>query len=249
MKYSPILTLHICAAIVGLLAGYPALFFRKGSRPHRSAGNVFFVSMLIMSGTGAYMAAFVKPNMGNVFGGVLTFYLVATGWLTVMRKERETGLVEFGLLLVALAQGAGGLLFGWEAASSATGLKDGYPAAMYFVFGSLALLFAAWDIRMFVRGGVSGAQRIGRHLWRMCFALLFAAGSFFLGKQQHFPEAIRGTWLPKAPVILVAACMIFWLIRVRFTKTHKKMQRQTGPEEKRIVVGVSEYPAKREVLI
>jgi hypothetical protein len=229
MRYSPILMVHIGAAIVGLLAGYPALFFRKGSRLHRSAGNVFFVSMLIMSGSGTYMAAFVKPNMGNVFGGVLTFYLVATGWLTVMRKPGEAGLIEFGLLLVALTQGAGGLIYGWEAANSASGLKDGYPAAMYFVFGALALLFAAWDVRMLVRGGVSGAQRIGRHLWRMCFALLIAAASFFLGKQQHFPEAVRGTWLLNAPIILVAASMIFWLIRVRFTNAYKKAGKKAGP--------------------
>jgi hypothetical protein len=222
MKYSPILKFHLCAAIIGLPAGYPALFFRKGSRLHRGAGNVFFVSMLGMSGSGAYMAAFVKPNIGNVFGGVLTFYLVATGWLTVMRKEKETGLIEFGLLLLALTQGLAGLIYGWQAANSATGLKDGYPAAMYFVFGSLALLFAAWDVRMLVRGGVSGGQRIGRHLWRMCFALLIAAGSFFLGKQQHFPEALRGSWLVKAPVLLVVALMIYWLIRVRFMSAYRK---------------------------
>jgi hypothetical protein len=56
----------------------------------------------------------------------------------------------------------------------------------------------------------------------MCFALLIAAASFFLGKQQHFPEAVRGTWLLNAPIILVAASMIFWLIRVRFTNAYKK---------------------------
>jgi len=31
------------------------------------------------------------------------------------------------------------------------------------------LLAAAGDIRMLVRGGVFGAKRIVRHLWRMCF--------------------------------------------------------------------------------
>jgi hypothetical protein len=228
MKYSPILLLHIWSAILGLVFGYTALFLRKGSRPHRWTGNVFFVSMLIMSSSGAYMAVFVKPNMGNVFGGVLTFYLVATGWLTVIRKEREAGLVEFALLLVAFAQGISGLLFGWEAASSATGLKDGYPAPMYFVFGCFALLFAASDVRMFVRGGVSGAQRIGRHLWRMCFALLIAALSFFLGKQQHFPEAIRHSPILNAPILLVVVMMIFWLIRVRFAGARRRAQKSAG---------------------
>jgi hypothetical protein len=222
MAYSTLLTLHICGAIVGLLSGTAALIFRKGWRWHRMAGNAFFVSMLIMSATGAGIAAFIKPNMGNVFGGVVTFYLVATGWLTVLRKEGETGLTEFGLLLVALAAGGGGLLYGWEAAHSATGLKEGYPPAPYLVFGSLSLWSAAFDIRMLVRRGVSGAPRVGRHLWRMCVAFLIAAFSFFMGKQQHFPAAIRGSQLLNVPMILILMVMIYWLIRVRVTTAFKK---------------------------
>jgi hypothetical protein len=222
MKYSPLLILHICGALIGLLSGTAALIFRKGFRLHRAAGNVFFISMLVMSGSGAYMAAFVKPNMGNVFGGVLTFYLVATGWLTVKRKEGQTGLLEFALLLIAVAQGFGGLLLGWEAARSASGLKEGYPPAVYLIFGSAGLLFASFDVKMLVRGGVSGRERIGRHLCRMCVAFLIAALSFFLGKQQHFPEAIRGTVILNAPMILIAVVMIYWLIRVRFTTAYKK---------------------------
>ncbi len=59
-------------------------------------------------------------------------------------------------------------IYGLEVANSQTGSKDGYPAGAYFIFGSVALLFAAGDVRMLVRGGISGAQRIARHLWRMC---------------------------------------------------------------------------------
>ena len=168
------------------------------------------------------MAAFIKPNMGNVFGGVLTFYLVATGWLTVMRKERQTGLLEFALLLTALGEGFGGLLLGREAAHSASGLKEGYPPVLYYVFGSVGLLFAAFDAKMLVRGGVAGGQRIARHLCRMCVAFLIAALSFFLGKQQHFPEAIRGSQMLNLPMVLIAVVMIYWLIRVRITTRYRK---------------------------
>ncbi|HEV3420082.1 MAG TPA: hypothetical protein VG075_07250 [Candidatus Acidoferrum sp.] len=222
MGYSTVLILHICGAIIGLLSGTAALIFRKGFRLHRAAGNIFFVSMLIMSASGAGIAAFLKPNMGNVFGGVITFYLVATGWLTVLRKEGETGLAEIGLLLVALAAGAGGLTHGWEAAQSATGLKEGYPPAPYLVFGCLSLWAAALDVRMLVHRGVSGAPRIRRHLWRMCVAFLIAALSFFLGKQQHFPAAIRGSQILNLPMFLILIAMIYWLIRVRVTPAHKK---------------------------
>jgi hypothetical protein len=222
MAYSSLLIFHICGAIVGLLSGTAALIFRKGFRYHRAAGNVFFVSMLVMSASGAAIAAFIKPNMGNVFGGVVTFYLVATGWLTVLRKEKETGLAEFGLLLVALAAGAGGLTYGWEAAHSATGLKEGYPPAPYIIFGCLSSLSAASDVRMLIRGGVSGPARIARHLWRMCVAFLIAALSFFLGKQQHFPQAIRGSQILNVPMILILIIMIYWLVRVRVTNSYKK---------------------------
>jgi hypothetical protein len=222
MGYRLLLFFHICGAIGGLLSGTAALIFRKGFRGHRVAGNVFFVSMLSMSASGAGIAAFIKPNMGNVFGGVVTFYLVATGWLTVLRKEGETGLIEYGLLLLALATSGGGLLFGWEAAHSATGLKEGYPPAPYVVFGCLSMWAAALDVRMLVRKGLSGAPRIRRHLWRMCVAFLIAAFSFFLGKQQHFPQAIRGSQILNLPMILILIVMIYWLIRVRVIAAYKK---------------------------
>jgi len=222
MAYSTLLIFHICGATVGLLSGTAALIFRKGFRWHRAAGNVFFVSMLIMSASGAGIAAFIKPNMGNVFGGVVTFYLVATGWLAVLRKEGETGILEYGLLLLALATGGGGLLFGWEAEHSGTGLKEGYPPAPYLVFGCLSMLAAGLDVRMLVRKGLTGAPRIRRHLWRMCAAFLIAAFSFFLGKQQHFPVAIRGSQILNLPMILIMVVMIYWLIRVRFIAVYKK---------------------------
>ena len=79
MTASPLLVLHIGAATVGLLSGAAAMSFHKGSRWHGLSGNVFFISMLCMSGAGAYMA-FMKSQTNNVFGGVLTFYLVATAW-------------------------------------------------------------------------------------------------------------------------------------------------------------------------
>jgi hypothetical protein len=222
MGYSLLLFLHICGATIGLLSGTAALIFRKGWRWHRMAGNVFFVSMLVMALSGAAIVSFLKPNMGNVFGGMVTFYLVATGWLTVLREEGKTGVTEFGLLLVALAVGGGGLLYGWEAAHNATGLKEGYPPAPYLVFGSLSLWSATFDIRMLVHRRLSGAPRIARHLWRMCTAFLIAAFSFFMGKQQHFPAAIRGSQLLYLPMLLILIVMIYWLIRVRVTTAYKK---------------------------
>jgi uncharacterized membrane protein len=217
----PILVLHICAGILGLLSGAAAMSLRKGSRQHGLAGDLFVISMLGMSTAGAYLAL-MKHQMNNVFGGVLAFYLVTTAWATARRRDGETGIFDWGTLLFALAVGAGIMTYGLEAASSPTGSKDGIPAGMYFFLGSVALLAAAGDIRMLVRGGVFGVHRIARHLWRMCFALFIATGSFFLGQQQVFPDWLRKTNVLFLPAILPLILMIFWLFRVRFANAYKR---------------------------
>jgi hypothetical protein len=65
------------------------------------------------------------------------------------------------------------------------------------------------------RGGLSGHQRIARHLWRMCAALVIAAFSFFIGQQKVMPEFVRGSPLLFGPPLAVLALMIFWLVYVR----------------------------------
>jgi hypothetical protein len=173
--------------------------------------------------------AVLKSQRVNIIAGVFTFYLVATAWLTVKRKEQETGLLERGLLLVGSAAGAGSLIFAWQAAHWATG-RGGGAAAAHVVFGMAALLAASGDGRMLVRGGVSGARRLVRHLWRMCVALFIAAASFFIGtssdpvfrqsglRARLFPAAIRHTHLPEVPLIIIAVLTIFWLFRVRASR-------------------------------
>ena len=79
--------------------------------------------MLSMAAAGAYLALMRSQSL-NVIAGVFTFYLVATAWLTVTRREKETGPVEFGLLLVALATGASGLIFAWEAANGGRAMVE-----------------------------------------------------------------------------------------------------------------------------
>jgi len=121
-----------------------------------------------------------------------------------------------------LAVGTSLLIFGFEAAGSATGSKDGYPALAYFIFGTAALLFVAGDVRVISLGGLSGKRRIGRHLRRMCVALFIATGSFFLGQQQVFPELVRRSNLLYIPALLPMAILAFWLFRVRSPNAYEE---------------------------
>jgi len=197
-----------------LLSGFMAMTFRKGSGLHGAAGTVFFVSLLSASGAGAILAGFLNPNSGNVMGSTLTFYLVATAWLTAYRKRPQTNLADWAGLAVIVAVAVGLANSGVEAANSPTGTKDGSAAGLYFAFVGIASLAGVLDLRMIRRGGVAGAQRLTRHLWRMCTALFIAVGSFFLGQPQVFPVAIRNTGILAVPTLLVILSLGYWLYRV-----------------------------------
>lgn len=216
-----ILYLHIGGGGVGLLSGAAALAFRKGSRLHGMAGNVFFVSMLTMAAIGACVSPFLNKRL-DVVMGVFTFYLVATAWVTIRRKENSVGSFEVGAFILALGAVAASLIFAEQATNSPTGRVGGYSATAYYVVAVIAALAAALDLNMILRGGVSGAHRIARHVWRMCTALFIATASLFLGQPQLFPRALRETNVLFLPVIVVIILTVFWLCRVRFTNAYKR---------------------------
>src|SRR6202166_1190725 len=223
MSYSPVLLLHIVSGTLGMLSGFVAVFLRKGSRQHTLAGNVFVVSMLTLSATGAYLAL-MKSQRGNVLGGTLMFYLVITEWMTARRKDGPTRTFDWVALVIVLAVAAVNLTYGLEAAMSPTGLKHEYPPWPYFFLGSVAVLATMGDVRMLVRGGISGTQRLARHLWRMCFALFIAASSIFLARQQIFPALLLKTGMLFLFSFLPLILMIFWLVRGRDANAyHKKV--------------------------
>jgi len=211
-----VLGAHITGGIVGMLSGATALAARKGSRLHRRAGTWFFAAMLVMSAIGTLASPFLPvPNWGNLLGGAFTFYLVASAWMTVRRPEGQVGRFEVGALLAALAMALGALLFALIAVTRPGSIPGQLPLPAYLLFALCAVLAAAGDLRLIRRGGIHGAQRIRRHLWRMCVGLFAAAGSFFLGQQQVFPPAWRGSPVLFLPEAVVLGLMVYWLVRLR----------------------------------
>lgn len=227
---TPLLVLHIVAGTLGMLSGFAAMALRKGSRRHGISGDVFVISMLTLAASGATLAV-MKHQMGNLLGGVFTFYLVATAWMTVRRSEKKwrTGIFDWIGLLVAAAVATINVTYGIQAALSSTGMKDGYDVGPYAFMGSVALLAVAGDIRIVVRGGVSATQRLGRHLWRMCFAQFIAAASIFLARAELFPALMQKTGMLYLLSFLPLLVMIFWLVRVRYTGRAKRITTSMAP--------------------
>jgi hypothetical protein len=154
-----------------------------------------------------------------------------TAWLTARRKDGETSRFDWVALAIPLVFGILGWKNGIDAFRGGTGEKFGVPTGMHLLMGSVLLLAAAGDLRMLLNGGVSGAKRLGRHLWRMGFGLFIASGSFFfgggnrplrllssLGIARFLPSAFFTTGVYIVLTILPLVLLIFWALRVRFTK-------------------------------
>jgi hypothetical protein len=199
--------------------------FRKGSPRHVVAGRIFVASMLTMGALATYLAI-TRHQPNNIGGGIITVYLIGTAWLTARRRDGETSRLDWVLLLIPLANG----ILSWMSGHSSL---DGVPVGMILFMGSVMLLAAAGDVRMLVSGSVFGTKRISRHLWRMCFGLFIAAGSFFLGGSnrplrllstvglgKYLSPALFNTPLYLVLTILPLILLIFWLVRVRFTNAY-----------------------------
>jgi hypothetical protein len=236
MAYSPILILHISGGTVGLVSGTAAMTFRKGSPGHVLAGKIFVASMLTMGVFATYLAI-TRHQPNNIGGGILTVYLIGTAWLTARRRDGETSRFDWVVLLIPLALGILTWMIGIRVVRSGASSQDGVPVGMTFFMGSVMLLAAAGDVRMLLRGGVTGAKRIARHLWRMCFGLFIAAGSFFMGPSnrplrllstvgvgKYLPAALFSISLYLVLTVLPLILLVFWVVRVRFTNAYRKIE-------------------------
>jgi len=86
-----------------------------------------------------------------------------------------------------------------------------------YIFTSVLALAAIGDARLVLSGGLSGAPRIARHLWRMCLGLTLAAGSFFTNALPRLlPPPVHITPIFFLPQLLLLGFLVFWMIRVRF---------------------------------
>ncbi|MGD0189944.1 MAG: hypothetical protein ABSD74_04300 [Rhizomicrobium sp.] len=213
---------HIGAGCLGIVSGFAAVSVAKGERLHRAFGTAFALSMMILSVLAVYLALFVPslaaiptPPSASVPVAILTFYFVATGWMTVRRSSPGTGAPEIAALLAVLGVAAAMLIFGLHSAGNAFQRLHGFPAR-YYTFAGFAAFSAMLDLKVILRGGISGAARIARHLWRMCFAFFFATSFFFLGQQRIMPAILHG-WPLLIPALAPLVVLIVWLLRVRLT--------------------------------
>jgi hypothetical protein len=187
-----------------------ALSVKKGGTVHRRGGLLFVYAMLVMGTTAAIL--------GNVGGGLMTAYFVVTALTTVRPVSAWTRGINVAALIVVVGLAFLDILGGVKVFNSPRGVLNGVPFPMFFFLAIVMILAAIGDVRVMRFGLPRGGPRLARHLWRMCFALFIAAGSFFSIRERVakiLPEPFTTGPMRTLPILLIFGAMFYWMWRVR----------------------------------
>ena len=147
---------------------------------------------------------------------------MGTALTTVRPVSSWTRLINDAALTIAVGLALVDIVLGVTAFNSPRGFLNGVPFVMFFFIASVLFLAAAGDVRIMRFGVPRGGPRLARHLWRMCFALFIAAGSFFSIRERVakvLPEPFTTAPMRALPILLVFGAMFYWLWRVRGRRT------------------------------
>ena len=213
-----LLPVHIVAGGLAIIFGGVALVASKGATLHRRSGLLFVYAMLTMGISGAILALRQSLTNVNMLGGFMSAYFVVTALTTVRPVSAWTRRLNSAALVVVIALTLFEIGLGFKALASPNGTLNGVPFFMPFFLAIVTTLAATGDIRVMRSGALRATPRIRRHLWRMCFALFIAAGSFFSIRARVakvLPEPFTTPAMRALPVALVFVAMFYWLWRVR----------------------------------
>jgi hypothetical protein len=152
----------------------------------------------------------------------MAVYFVVTALTTVRPASPWTRGLNIAALVVVVGLATLDILGGVKAFNSPKGNLDGVPFAMLFFLAAIMIMAAIGDLRVMRFGVPRGGPRLARHLWRMCFALFIAAGSFFSIRERVaklLPEPFTSGPIRALPILLIFGAMFYWLWKVRGRRT------------------------------
>jgi uncharacterized membrane protein len=196
-----LLMLHvICGGISLLLGGYIVLT-RKGGRRHKTAGNIYFVSMLVAA-LAALVLSYIHPNYFLFIVGVFTAFMLLSGRRYINKKSGSDvrmadWLLSGVMLLFALA------FVGFGSYKIYLGESFG---GVFLAFGGIALLFVYQDYKNFKGKSKIVNFWLTTHLQRMMGSYIASLTAFLVVNNTLLPAAVA--WL--LPTLFMVPLIIFW---------------------------------------
>ncbi len=199
-----LITIHAVLGGLSLLAGLVALVVKKGSAPHRLAGKIFVYSLacasLLAVGV-TFLPGHESPFLFAV--GVFTLYLIGSGYRALsLRNPGANHVPDLVIAATMILTGGGMILLPW--------LWSRQFNVVLAVFGTIGILLAMRDLRVFRNPEKYSTQWLEIHLGKMIGGYI-AAVTAFLVVNQVLPGIVG--WL--APTIVGTPFIVFWSRKVR----------------------------------
>ena len=203
-----LILLHAIFGGLALLSGSIAIATKKGKRPHKVSGKVFYYGMSISTILSLGIA--LLPNHFNPFLfsiGVFTLYFLIGGFRSLNYKKSTSQLsidkiTSWSMLLCAVGMITIPLV------------TQGKLDVVLAVFGGVSMAFAIRDLRLYQNPEKLGKAWLRLHLSKMSGAYI-ASVTAFLVVNQFLPYFLN--WF--LPTILGSIFIAFWMRKIRISST------------------------------
>lgn len=191
---------HIGGGFLALLFGILSLIFKKGSRPHRKSGFVFFYAMLLTCISAMFLAV-IKNSMFLFHVGVFALYQNYMGRRVIHNKSLQPKFYDILATTVSVLNAI---------------LMIGSLNFVLIVFGGISLVNGIGDFRLYyrVRKGMRIRSNLwlGRHISNMIGAFIATVTAFVVVNVTDF----NPSWVPwLLPTVILVPIMIFHLRRIK----------------------------------
>ena len=203
-----LLSIHIVAGSVALLAALVALVAAKGRRYHVGSGRAYAIAMTVVFVT-ALPLAILGASVFLLLIAVFSFYLVFAGWRFARNRRGIPQPVDW---CAAAILGLTGLaMWGYGIVLASAG--DGQWVSM-LIFGAIAVALGLADGRHHLgqwrRRLQPGVQRVQRHLTNMLAGTIATVTAVVVVNVDLNP-----VWLPWIlPTVVITPLIVWWNARV-----------------------------------
>ena len=198
---------HIAAGFSSLTAALIAAFsksFNLAHTWHVYSGRVFFAGMVIIFLT-AVPIAITNSDVFLLLVAVFSFYLALSGWSYAKNRKgtptRLDWLRSYGMAAASIVMA----LYGADLL-----LAGDTNGVTMLVFSAIGGSLSISDLKIQCAGGVTGKERVIRHLNMMLAGLISTVTAFLVVNFTFDPAFVL--WL--APTVLITPVIVIWSIKI-----------------------------------
>ena len=204
MLHTILLSCHIAAGSIGLLAAAVALVTGKGKTWHIRSGRVYAIAMGLVFVTAVPLSV-MGANIFLLLIAFFSFYLVFAGWRFARNRRGIPHAVDWAATAIMLTTGMGMGVY--------AGMLAGAGEAQWVtmtVFAAIAVALGVADGMYHRLRRATGGRRVARHLTNMLAGTIATVTAVLVVNVQTNPAWVA--WL--LPTVVMAPLIVWWNIRV-----------------------------------